>query len=221
MIDDYEKKEAAKAARTPSKKKREDWDKIEVEMGDDWDSVKDRLKAEMAAAKGTSRGKRKAAPYSPLYAAGLAHDRAALAECMTIVNAAHANASSLSLFVPPRGREIMEPLLKRQVKLFRFRKFLGYSINGTLQKLSEMVPPKLSDIPGIRSSSRNKVHPLRASVVQSLDSSSSQETMSQNKTALANQAACDRQNPERLTKIRVLKQATLGSYFKMAISAST
>ena len=165
--------------RTPSKKKREDWDKIEVEMGDDWDSVKDRLKAEMAAAKGTSRGKRKAAPYSPLYAAGLAHDRAALAECMAIVNAAHANVSSLSLFVPPRGREIMEPLLKRQVKLFRFS-FLGYSINGTLQKLSEMVPPKLSDIPGIPSSSRNKVHFLRVSVVQSLDSSSSQDPMSQN-----------------------------------------
>ena len=44
MIDDYERKEAAKAVRTPSKKKREDWDKIEVEMGDDRDSVKGRLR---------------------------------------------------------------------------------------------------------------------------------------------------------------------------------
>ena len=56
-----------------SKKKREDWDKIEVEMGEDWDSVKERFKAKMAAAKGTSGKKRKADLYGPLYVAGLAH----------------------------------------------------------------------------------------------------------------------------------------------------
>ncbi|KIJ93712.1 hypothetical protein K443DRAFT_111631 [Laccaria amethystina LaAM-08-1] len=176
IIDKYEREEAEDAAKKPSKKKREDWDKVEVEMGEDWDSMKVRLKAEMAAAKGTSGKKRKAEPYGPLYAAGLAHDRAVIAEYMAIVNAAHANASSPSLSVPTRRQEIMERLLK--VKR---------------QKLSEMVPPKLSDIP---SSSRSK------------------DPMSQNTTALANQAAYDKQNPEQLPNPRVRRQATLGSYFK-------
>lgn len=120
IIDEYEAEEEAKAAKKPSKKKRADWDEIEVEMGEDWDSMKERLKAEMAAAKGTSGKKRKSEPYGPLYAAGIAHDRAAIAECMAIVNAAHANASSPSLSAPTRRQEIMEPLLKRQVNLFRF-----------------------------------------------------------------------------------------------------
>ena len=156
IIDEYEREEAAKAPSKPSKKQREDRDKIEVEMSEDWDSAKERLKVEMAAGKGTSGKKRKGAPYGPLYVAGLAHDRAAIAECMAIVNAPHANVSSPSLSVPPRRWEIMEPLLKRQVKLFRFS-CLGCSINVTLQKLSEMIPPKLSDIAGIPSSSRSKV----------------------------------------------------------------
>ncbi|EDR04160.1 uncharacterized protein LACBIDRAFT_304762 [Laccaria bicolor S238N-H82] len=177
IIDEYEREEAAKAAKKPLKKKREDWDEIEVEMGEDWDSMKERLKAEMAAGKGKSGEKRKAAPYGSLYAAGIAHDRTAIAECMAIVNAAHANVSSPSLSVPSPRQEIMEPLLKRQ-------------------KISEMVPPKLSDIPSIASSSKSK------------------DSMRQNTTAPADQATCDKKNPERLPKPRVIKQATLGSYFK-------
>ena len=72
----------------------------------------------MAAAKGTSGKIRKADPYGPLYAVGLAHDRAAIAECTDIVNAAHANASSPSLSVAPRRQKIMEPLLNHQVSCF-------------------------------------------------------------------------------------------------------
>ena len=53
---------AAKAVKKPSKKKREDWDKIEFEVGDDWDSVKEGFKAKMAAAKGTSAKNRKSGP---------------------------------------------------------------------------------------------------------------------------------------------------------------
>ena len=125
-------------------------------MGEDWDSAKERLKVEMAAAKGTSREKRKAAPYGSLYVAGLGHDRATIAECMAIVNAAHATVSGPSLSVPPGRKEIMEPLLKRQVNLLCFS-FLGCFINVTLQKLSEMIPPKLWGITGIPSSSKSKV----------------------------------------------------------------
>jgi hypothetical protein len=102
-------------------------------MGEDWDFMKVRLKAEMAAAKGRSGKKRKAEPYSPLHAAQVVLDAAMIAECMVIANAAHANASSPSLSVLPRCEEIMEPLLKRQVKLFCFR-FLECFINATLQR---------------------------------------------------------------------------------------
>ena len=100
-------------------------------MGDDWDSVKEGFKAKTAAAKGTSDKNRKADPHGPLYVAGLGHDCAAIADCTTIVNAAHANASSPSLPVLLRRQKIMEPLLKRQVKLFRFW-FLGCFIDATL-----------------------------------------------------------------------------------------
>ena len=63
---------AAKAVKKPSKKKREDWYKIEVEVGDSWDSLKEGFKAKMAAAKGTSGKNRKADPYGPLYVAAIA-----------------------------------------------------------------------------------------------------------------------------------------------------
>jgi len=213
IIDEYEREEAAKAAKKPSKKKREDWDKIEVEMGEDWDSMKERLKAEMAAAKGTSGKKRKAEPYGPLYAAGLAHDRAVIAECMAIVNAAHANASSPPLSVPPRRQDIMEPLLKRQVKLFRFW-FHGRFIMPLYRNFRRWYHPSYRIFRVSRLLREARSVSLRASVVQSLDSPSSQDPMSQNTAAPANQATCNKQNPEQLPKPRVIRQATLGSYFK-------
>jgi len=90
----------------------------------------DRLKANIAATKETLDMKCKAEPYGPLYAAGVAHYHTVIAECMAIVNTACANMSSPSLSVHPRHQEIMEPLLQRQVWLFRFW-FLGYFINAT------------------------------------------------------------------------------------------
>jgi len=134
----------------------------------------DRLKANIAATKGTLDMKRKAEPYGPLYAAGVAHYHAVIAECMAIVNAACANTSSPSLSVPPRHQEIMEPLLQRQVWLFRFW-FLGYFINATEydRNFRRWYHPsyRISRVSPLLREARSVS--LRASVVQSLDSPSS------------------------------------------------
>jgi hypothetical protein len=116
-------------------------------------------------------------------------------------------------------RKLMERLLKRQVKLFRFC-FLECFINATLQKLSEMIPPKLSDIQDIPSSSRSKVRSFVGPPLSSRLTVPSQNPMSQNMTALADQATYDKQNTRTATQASSNKAGYLGELFQIQIANS-